>query len=259
VQYSYDINGVIHVQVRQEDGTVDLPIRKDVAPTDIAWLQQAPSGGNFGQALTHGLQVGGVQNVVHKYRPINFSNVEWQKYDRISEHPDGSEFNEPKVHVIANEKNIAFHGYNISAMDEGVTYTIDAHDDFEIECDINTSTISPHPGGFFKMSLGIIRANLDQNGGIIYLDDVPVATVGSTFKLKMSLSQGGRYDVYIDRRLVGSKDKPMRGGIDVVFGFEHDSHYCSLLSHAYVSDIVMMQRSGGDDDRESSEVATWDD
>lgn len=259
VQYSYDINGVIHVQARQEDDTVDLPIRKDVAPTDIAWLRQVPSNGNSGQRSTHGLQVGGAQNVVHKYRPINFSNVKWQKYDRISDHPDGSEFNEPLIHVVASEENIEFHGYNISAMDEGVTYTIDSQDDFEIECDINTSTISPHPGGFFKMSLGIISANLDQNGGSIYLDGDPVATVGSTFKLKMSLSRGGRYDVYVDRRLVGSKDKPTRGGIDVLFGFEHESHYCNQLSHAYVSDIMMMQRSGGDDDDESSEVATWDD
>jgi len=36
VQYSYDNNGIIHVQARQEDDRVDLPIRKEPVPDDMS-------------------------------------------------------------------------------------------------------------------------------------------------------------------------------------------------------------------------------
>ena len=36
VQYSYDLNGVVHVQARQEDDTVDLPIREEPVPADMS-------------------------------------------------------------------------------------------------------------------------------------------------------------------------------------------------------------------------------
>ena len=36
VQYSYDSNGVINVQARQEDDSVDLPIRKETIPDDMS-------------------------------------------------------------------------------------------------------------------------------------------------------------------------------------------------------------------------------
>jgi len=35
VQYSYDNNGIIHVEARQEDDKVSLPIRKDAVPADM--------------------------------------------------------------------------------------------------------------------------------------------------------------------------------------------------------------------------------
>ncbi|MDR1841214.1 MAG: Hsp70 family protein [Holophagales bacterium] len=36
VQYSYDNNGIIHVQARQEDDRIDLPIRKEFVPDDMS-------------------------------------------------------------------------------------------------------------------------------------------------------------------------------------------------------------------------------
>ncbi len=36
IQYSYDINGVIHVQARQGKGTADLPIREEPVPADMS-------------------------------------------------------------------------------------------------------------------------------------------------------------------------------------------------------------------------------
>jgi molecular chaperone DnaK len=36
VQYSYDNNGIIHVQARQEDDGIDLPIRKEPVPEDMS-------------------------------------------------------------------------------------------------------------------------------------------------------------------------------------------------------------------------------
>lgn len=36
IQYSYDVNGMIHVQARQGTSTVDLPIREDPVPADMS-------------------------------------------------------------------------------------------------------------------------------------------------------------------------------------------------------------------------------
>lgn len=260
VQYSYDDNGIIHVQARQGDSNRDLPIRKDDAPCDISKFGRPVNSSGNENFSSMGLMINkqSTGGAIHKYKAVTFSNVEWENYDRISDHPSGAEFNEPTVHVIADEKKIEFHGYNISQMDEGVTYTIDGSDDFEIECNIDTSTIQPHPGGFLKILLGIISANLNENGGSILLGDEVVATVGSKFRLKMALLGGGHYEVYVDGMLAGSKYYPTSGGIDVTFGFEHESHYCHILSHAYISNIDMMQRTNGGED-ESAETPTWDD
>ena len=262
VQYSYDENGIIHIQARQAKAEVDLPIRKDELPTDMSKFGRPIVNDQSGQPSSLGLQLGqgSSQGIVHKYKAITFSNVEWEKYDNIPFHPSGAEFNEPPVHVIANEKAIEFHGYNVSAMDEGVSYTINADDDFEIECDINTSTIQPHPGGNVKITLGIITASLNENGGNIFLDDENVSTVGSKFKLKMSLTNGGLYEVYTNGKLAGSKTKPsMGGGLDVCFGLTHGAHYCHIISRAYISNIKMKQRMNQDSENESSETETWDD
>lgn len=260
VQYSYDDNGIIHVQARQGNSNKDLPIRKDNAPTDISKFGRPVKNSNNTSGSSLGVMINrdSASGSIHKYKAITFSNAEWEKYDRISDHPSGAAFNEPSIHVIADGKKIEFHGYNVSQMDEGVTYTIDGSDDFEIECNIDTSTIQPHPGGFLKILLGIISANLNENGGSILLEDEVVATVGSKFHLKMAISDGGHYEVFVDKKLAGSKYSPTSGGIDVTFGFEHEAHYCHILSHAYISNIDMMQRTNGGED-ESAETPAWDD
>lgn len=259
IQYSYDANGVIHIQARQEDSNVDLPIRRESVPSDIAKFGQPVTSENKEQGFNVGLQIGtrSGQSLVHKYKAVTFSNVEWIKYDNILAHPSGAQYNEPSIHVIANEENIEFHGYNVSAMNEGVRYTIDPDDDFEIECDINTSTISPHPGGYLEISLGLISAHLTENGGSILLGGESVANVSSRFHLRMSLTNGGDYEVEIDGNTVGRKTQASEESVDIRFGFVHDSHCCHLLSHAYVSDISMMQAVGQDGD-DNPDTDTWD-
>lgn len=257
VQYSYDENGILKIQARQEQDNRDLPIMREDVPEDTSIFDRFVNAGSVSPGSGIGVQMGsGGQSVVHKYRAVTFSNVEWIRYDRLMTHPSGAQFNEPKVHVVAEEKRIEFHGYNVSAMDEGVRYTISAADDFEIECDINTSTISPHPGGFLRIGLGIISAELDEEGGKILMKGRVVASVGATFHLKMSLTGGGFYQVSINRREVGSCFEEAEEEVDITFGFVHDSHCCHLLSHAYISDISMKQRETGDD---SSDAETWDD
>lgn len=260
VQYSYDDNGIVHVQARQDDSDRDLPIQKSNIQNDISVFGRPvkSSDSEIGSSSSLMISQGSSNGAIHKYKAITFSNVEWKKFDRISNHPSGAEFNEPKVHIVANEKRIEFHGYNISQMDEGVTYTIDSGDDFEIECNIDTSTIQPHPGGCLTILLGIISAKLNENGGSILLGGEVIASVGSKFKLKMVLSDGGNYEVFINGKLAGSKHHPTSGSIDVTFSFEHESHYCHILSHAYISDIDMMQCVRGGDD-ESADTPTWDD
>ncbi len=176
-----------------------------------------------------------------EFKVVTFSNVTWRKFDTIPYHPSGAEYNEPAVHVIANEEHIEFHGYNISEMNEGVRYTIGAKDDFEIECDVDTSTIQPHPGGKLYISLGVITANLNQNGGSFYLDGKSIGKVGSKFKMRLSLTEGGKYEVFIDGAKRGETFRASEGEVVIVFGFMHNSHHCAKLSHAYVNGIKMRQ------------------
>lgn len=257
IQYSYDENGVIHIQARQEQSHVDLPIRRESAVDNVSRFGKPVV--NDGKQNEFQIVSSTGQSVVHKYKAVTFSNVSWKKYDNVPVHISGAiyNYNEPKIHIIANEKNIEFHGYNISNMDEGVLYTIGSSDDFEIECDIDTSTIKPHPGGYLQISLGVISARLNQNGGDILLDGYVATSVDSKFHLNMLLTDGGHYEVKINSKKVGDIVRPTMGGVDIIFGFVHESHCCDLISHAYVSNITMMQRSGDIDD--SSDAQTWDD
>ncbi len=260
IQYSYDTNGVIHVQARQDEETRDLPIRREdlTEADDISRFGRPVSDGGgkrkFGSILQMG--GGGGHSVAHKYKAITFSNVEWQKYDNISLHPSGAEFGEPHKHVIANEKMIRFVGYNVSEMDEGVYYEIGPEDDFEIECDIDTSTVMPHPGGYLQITLGVISAQLNQDGGEILMNNSRKAKVPSRFHLKMSLADGGKYEVEVDGKVVGTSFSQSSSSVDVRFGFVHGEHCCHLRSDASVSDIQMRQSSGGDD---NPDAETWDD
>ena len=170
---------------------------------------------------------------------VTFSNVKWSRFDNIKYHPSGAEYNEPRVHVSAIKESIEFHGYNISAMDEGVYYVIGGKDDFEIECDVDTSTIKPHPGGSFYVSFGAITAEISQAGGSFYLGGKAVAQIGSTFHMKLSLIDNCYY-VSIDGVKRGELRRQDQGKVKVTFGFKHDSHHCRLLSHAYMKGIKMV-------------------
>lgn len=172
---------------------------------------------------------------------VTFDNVEWTKFDNIKNHVRSS-YKEPPIHVIYGEEDIEFHGYCESPMDEGVYYEIDAEDDFEIECDVDTSTISPHPGGFFYVRFGdVLEAHIEQNGGSFTLNGRDVARVGPRFSMKLVLKDGCHYEVYIDGELKGQIDVQSRGTIKIIFGFNHGPHCCPQLSHAYVRGIKMKQ------------------
>lgn len=169
---------------------------------------------------------------------VTFSNVEWKKFDHVQFHQSGERYGEPKVHVVANEKNIEFHGYNISNMDEGVYYDINFQDDFVIACDVDTSTIKPHPGGHLYISFGAITAILELNGGTFELDGKTVAQVGSKFHMELSLIDN-EYKIVINDEKKGVVHKQDVSGVRVIFGFRHAAHHCELLSHAYMKGIEM--------------------
>lgn len=177
-------------------------------------------------------------------RVVNFSNVEWEPFDNVKYHENGrlrGFFSEPRTHVKAKDEDIEFHGYNVSQMDEGVFYEIGENDDFEIECDVNTSGIMPHPGGYLYINFGLIRANIMQTGGTFYLGGHPCATVGNRFKMRLSLTNEGKYTVYIDGEKKGEKINPSQERTKIIFGFNHGPHCCSSLSHATLSNIKMTQ------------------
>ncbi len=171
---------------------------------------------------------------------VTFSNVEWTHFDNIQTHPTALEYLliEPKKHVIANEENIEFHGYNVSEMNEGVFYMIKGHDDFEIECDVDTSTISPHPGGHLYVSFGAITAQITEKGGTFLLNGSQVAQVGSKFHMVLSVIDGC-YSVVINGVKKGEVRAPSQSDVKVTFGFWHSSHHCTQLSHAYMRGIKM--------------------
>ena len=260
VQYSYDENGIVRVQARQDYSNVDLPIRKENLPSDLSAFGRPVSANQNAKGGKGSIAIQGVggQGFAHKFKAVTFSNVLWQKYDDVASHPIDERFDEPPVHVVAEEKRIEFHGYHVSEMAEGVQYEIEPDDSFVIECDVDTSTIQPHPGGSLNISLGLIEAELTEDGGEILLGGKRVAKVGPQFHLRMSLTEGGRYEVAVDGKVVGEKHKESKKNVVVRFGFVHESHCCHKLSHAYVSDISMSHAAASEED-ESSDAETWDD
>ena len=172
---------------------------------------------------------------------VTFSNVEWTKFDNVNYHDPAPMYREPRVHVIAEEENIAFHGYNISQMDEGVYYDIPETDDFVMNCNVDTSTISPHPGGYLYIKFGILTAQITQTSGTFRINDRTVATTGSRFNMTLSLTEGGKYAVEIDGVKKGEGYQQSRGTVRVTFGFAHGSHHCEQLSHASLKNIKMAQ------------------
>ena len=169
---------------------------------------------------------------------VTFSNVKWSKFDNIQHHESGAAFNEPRVHVVAFKEDISFHGYNISEMDEGVFYIIDSSDDFEIECDVDTSTIKPHPGGHLYVSFGEITAMISEHGGDFCIGGQSVASVGAKFHMVLSLIDN-IYSIAINGVKKGEIRKKDKNRVKISFGFKHDSHYCELLSHAHMRGIQM--------------------
>lgn len=178
---------------------------------------------------------------IKRTRVVTFTNVHWTKFDNIIIHPSGAQYNEPHVHVIANQESIEFHGYNVSAMDEGVYYKIGQNDDFEIECNVDTTKIQEHPGGDFYISFGIISAKITHKGGSFLLNNRIIAQVGTKFNMKLSLKEAGKFEVYIDGKKRGEEFKATTSEIKIIFGFEHDEHNCAELSHAYLNKIKMKQ------------------
>ena len=176
---------------------------------------------------------------------VNFSNVKWIKFDRIQSHINGRLLGftaEPHIHVIAEDKNIEFHGYNISEMDEGVYYEIGANDDFEIECEIDTSGINPHPGGYLYIEFGLIQAQIKKRGGSFFLNGEHCCNVvGPKFKMRLSLTSDNKYAIYINDLKKGERIYPRMSTIRIYFGFKHGPHRCESLSHAALKNIKMTQ------------------
>ena len=196
----------------------------------------------FTSPFTDAVQAGVITVQGTEFKVVTFGNVEWREFDKLVSHVDGRSrgYAEPTDHVVPSGTDIEFHGYNISAMDEGVYYDIGEQDNFIIECDVDTSTIQPHPGGQLYISLGIITANITQNGGSFLLDGTEVAKVGSRFHMRLSLTEGGKYDIIVNNARAGSKFVPVSGTTRITFGFSHTSHDCHILSHAYLRDIRML-------------------
>ena len=181
-------------------------------------------------------------SAIKRTKIVTFSNVEWKKFDNIKVHPRSDTYhNEPPVHVIANRDNIEFHGYNRSEMEEGVYYIIGCNDNFEIECDVDTSQVLEHPKGYFYISFGIISAHIDHEKGCFFLDNKKIADVQKRFKMKLSLTNSGKYEVYIDDRKQGEEFKATKASTRIEFGFKHDAHDCEKISQAYLKRIKMKQ------------------
>ena len=174
-----------------------------------------------------------------RFKPVTFSNVEWKKFDCLKSHPIASEFPEVQEHVVIRGKDISFYGYHVSEMNEGVYYTIGGNDYFEIECDIDTSTIKPHPGGFFYIECGALTAQIGENGGSFLFNGNKIGSVGSRFRMKLSVANGNRYDVIVDGNRIGCYEAGNGGKIKIKFGFSHGRHFCELRSDAMISNIRM--------------------
>ena len=59
--------------------------------------------------------------------------------------------------------------------------------------------------------------------------------------MRLSLTEEGKYRIYINGILSGELYQPSQYEISVIFGFYHASHHCERLSHAYMRGIKMQQ------------------
>ena len=175
-----------------------------------------------------------------RFNPVTFENKGWKTFDRISVHPSGARYNEPSEHVTFKDKDIEFHGYNVSAMDEGVRYDIGANDCFEIECSVDTSTIQPHPGGHLYISCGNLTAEISGRGGVFFFGGKKVGKVESRFIMKLSVAYGSHYELHLDEKKIGEWDERSGRSLGIIFGFKHGRHNCERLSHAYLRNIRMV-------------------
>ena len=72
IQYSYDENGVIHIQARQGSSNTDLPIRRETLPSDVSKFGKPVTKDEADQSFNLGSQLTAyeTQDFVHKYRAI---------------------------------------------------------------------------------------------------------------------------------------------------------------------------------------------
>ena len=86
VQYSYDQNGVIHVEARQEDDEFNLPIRREQVPADMTRFSRPVEDGDPSYSSA---KDSSSLSLYSKWAGI--SNIPTTKLDRFG-NPDGEEF-----------------------------------------------------------------------------------------------------------------------------------------------------------------------
>ncbi len=103
VQYSYDQNGVIHVEARQEDDVVNLPIQREEVPEDMSRFSRPVEEGDRSSSS---MRNASSLSVYSKWAGI--SNIPTTRRDQFG-NPDGEEFD------LAPDGS--FEGYGILILD----------------------------------------------------------------------------------------------------------------------------------------------
>ena len=203
---------------------------------------------------------------------VTFDNLEWTKYDNIKNHtycatnPRYNWCTEPTDHSKNTDisgTTISFTGYNISPMNEGVYYDLEAGEGFTITDEINGNNIIPHPGGFLTVSIGDLSAKINTSNTVFYLKGKQVCKDASRktcstkrkFNLSMSKDTSGKYSLVVDGEewYLGDQSDAVIGETRIDFNFQHGGHACSQLSKATISNIEMVYLGGGDEENHNCE------
>ena len=194
-----------------------------------------------------------------KKNAITFDNTIWDEYDHMASHSqevsigggcascDGDTRStnctaEQGVytsdHVIANTNadntvDVYFSGYTDSAMDEGISHTIEGIKHFTVDIEVDASKILAHPGGTLTVTLGPISAVIDPTTGV-------TLNGGTSFdKKNFHLLLEKNETTY--KACVDSDCITVTGGEEAVidYNFKHTGHGCGCISKASLTGILM--------------------
>ncbi len=184
----------------------------------------------------------------------------WTYYDNIASHPTSMYPDDALPHVIFEDNSdgtgtVTFHGYHVSAMDEGQYLDLDNETVVDIKLNAEGQFFVNHTNGTFHISIGPVSAAISSSGGDIQTAGTTISGghLGPKFGLWINYDHGN-YKIYaseakdykdLDESDLKSTytDPSDNGNIRITLGFTHVSHGCGQRDEAVIQGILIQRPS----------------